>query len=161
MSLNVVNNFLDNDDFWDICKVVTANNFPWFLENQTNHFYHHLVKPLDNGKFENSFFISLILNKIVDKINPKVLKAYLNMTFKTDKFEEIDEERDTINLNNNSYVGFFFINTCNGKVQISGGNEIDSVENRFVTFPSNTAYFHSSHTDKKFKLFLKIVYIPE
>ena len=95
-------------------------------------------------------------NKVAGLIKEEAEKAKIS-----DKFEEIDEERDTINLNNNSYVGFFFINTCNGKVQISGGNEIDSVENRFVTFPSNTAYFHSSHTDKKFKLFLKIVYIPE
>ena len=108
MSLNVINNFLDNDEFWKISKTVMANNFPWFLEDDS--FSHHLIKPLDDGKYENSFFISLVLNKITEKI------------------------------------------------QISGGNEIDTIENRFVTFPINTAYFHSSHTDEQLKIFLKIVY---
>ena len=157
MSLNVINNFLDNDEFWKINKTVTANNFPWFLEDES--FYHHLIKPLDNDKYENSFFISLVLNKITEKIKPKkILKAYLNLTSKTNKVNEIDKQREPINLNNRSYVGFFFINTCNGKIEISGGNEIDTVENRLVTFPINTAYFHSSHTDEQYKIFLKIVY---
>tara|TARA_R100001509_G_scaffold130934_1_gene84381 strand:+ start:156 stop:638 length:483 start_codon:yes stop_codon:yes gene_type:complete len=159
MSLNVVNNFLDNDEFWKISKTVMANNFPWFLEGDS--FSHHLIKPLDDGKYENSFFISLVLNKITEKIKPKkILKAYLNLTSKTNKEDEIDKQREPINLNNKNYVGFFFINTCNGKIQISGGNEIDTIENRFVTFPINTAYFHSSHTDKQLKIFLKIVYTP-
>ena len=58
MTIKVENNFLDNDSFWEICKIITEKNFPWYFDDQYNDLVHTLIYR-KNTKKENSFFFNI------------------------------------------------------------------------------------------------------
>ena len=51
------------------------------------------------------------------------------------------------------------MSTClNSEIEIAGVDKISLVENRFISFPKNNPYFTSTHTDKKSKIVIEMLY---
>tara|TARA_R110000823_G_C15936344_1_gene499959 strand:- start:19 stop:507 length:489 start_codon:yes stop_codon:yes gene_type:complete len=159
MTIRVENNFLNEDIFWDISRIIMNSNFPWYRENnKKNHFVHNLIHNLDLKK-EHSFYVDKILPSIMIKLNLKNVVSS-RLTF---NFPDIDSEKqffspEEINLNDKSLRGLLCINTNNSKIEITGTDKISSVENKFISFPRNQSYFIWPNTDKCVRLILEIVY---
>tara|TARA_R110000744_G_scaffold264682_2_gene378932 strand:+ start:49 stop:519 length:471 start_codon:yes stop_codon:yes gene_type:complete len=154
MTVKVENNFLDNDFLWDICKIVTDNNFPWYVGDPYNDLVHNLIyKP--NLKKENSFFTP----KIHDQLNIKnIISSRLTLNLRSPSFEKTSTHEEDIDVNNKSLRGFLCITRSNAEIEIIGVNKVPLVENRFISFPKNNLYFTSTHTDTKFRIVLEMVY---
>ena len=154
MTVKVENNFLDNDFLWDICKIVTDNNFPWYVGDPYNDLVHNLIyKP--NLKKENNFFTP----KIHDQLNIKnIISSRLTLNLRSPSFEKTSTHEEDIDVNNKSLRGFLCITRSNAEIEIIGVNKVPLVENRFISFPKNNLYFTSTHTDTKFRIALEMVY---
>jgi hypothetical protein len=161
----VTNNFLDNNEFHFICKTFTHEHFPWYLSHKVyendgqTHLIHNLVKNV-NGERKTSFFVS-VLSPILKKLEIKnIIRAKVNLTFKTDKIIEsaphIDVEK--ISLDEPSTTAILYLNTNDGYTQIVGGDRVFSVENRLLTFPTNTSHFGTTHTNTEQRMVLNVVY---
>ena len=152
----VINNFLDNNEFEFIYKTVTSSHSPWYLSHKVyeddgqTHFIHNLVKNED-GKRNTSFFVSSVLSALLTKLKVKnVIRAKVNLTYKTDKIIESKPHLDVrkVDLNEPSFSSILYLNSNNGYTQIVGGDKITSVENRLLTFPTHTSHFGTTHTSQ-------------
>ena len=165
--IRVENNFLNNTEFNYILDVVTSDKFPWYLQkykvfegDEQIQFTHNLVKEVNN-EIQSSFFVSVFLSDLLKNLKAtSVLKAKINLTPKTDKIIETQPHTDinNIDLNNPSMTAILYLNTNNGYTQIVGGNKVQSVENRLLTFPTHTSHFGTTHTDIDYRIVLNVVY---
>tara|TARA_R110000803_G_scaffold94657_4_gene162365 strand:+ start:540 stop:1046 length:507 start_codon:yes stop_codon:yes gene_type:complete len=154
MTVKVENNFLDNEFFWDICKIVTNNNFPWYIGDPHNDFIHNLIYET-NLKKENSFYAP----KIHDELSIKnIISSRLTLNLRSSSFEKTSIYSDNIDVNNKTLRGFLCITPNNAEINILGVNEVPLIENRFISFPKNNLYYISTHTDTKFRIVLEIIY---
>lgn len=158
MTIKVENNFLDNDSFWEICKIITEKNFPWYFDDQYNDLVHTLIYR-KNTKKENSFFASKILAPIIFKLNLKeIISSKLTLNFQSSLIEKKLAPEEDIDLNSKILKGFLCINTNNSYIHIIEADKLSLEENRFFSFSKNNPYFTSTHTDKKFRIVLEMVY---
>lgn len=157
MTIKIENNFLKNSSFWKICKTVSSKNFPWYIEGEYNDLIHTLIDT-SNKKQENSIYANEILSPLVSQLNSKELyHAKLIFNFCSSELKEQPVPKQEID-NNKSFRGFLCINTNNSEIEIAGVDKISSVENRFISFPKNNPYFTSTHTDKRCRIVLELIY---
>ena len=57
-------------------------------------------------------------------------------------------------------TSIFYFNTCNGSTVFEEGGEVDSVENRLITFPANLRHASKTTTNVKARYVLNINYFP-
>ena len=160
MKYKIIDNFLNKKYFNLLNETFLNNMFPWYYQNykvdvNDNQFqFTHIF--YDNNK-ENSSFLH-ILNELFKKIKLKTLiRAKLNLTTKTKKFEKFDYHVDTdIKCN----TAILYLNTNNGKTVFENKKllSVNSVENRIVIFPSHIKHAGTTHTDTNFRLVLNINY---
>lgn len=157
MVIKVENNFLDNDFFWELCKLISDFSFPWYPDTH-NDLVHNLIYKSELQK-ENSFYAPKILDPLIVKLNAKkVLSSKLILNFISCGIEYLPIMEEKIDVNNKAIRGFLCINTCNSEIDIVGVNKIPNVENRFICFPKNNPYRATTHTDKRSRIMLEIVY---
>ena len=158
MTIKVENNFLDNIFFWDLCRLITSTDFPWYVEGEYNDLVHNLIYE-PNLKKENSFYATKILDPIIVKLNLKnIISSKITLNFSKPTLEKKSSHEEDIDVNNKSLKGFLCINTNNSEIEIAGVNKISSVENRFISFPKNNPYFTSTQTDMRCQIVLELVY---
>tara|TARA_R110000787_G_scaffold264077_1_gene370007 strand:+ start:49 stop:519 length:471 start_codon:yes stop_codon:yes gene_type:complete len=154
MTIKVENNFLDNDFFWDISKIVTDSSFPWYVGDSHNDFIHNLIYEPDLKK-ENSFYTP----KIHDEVSIKnVISSRLTLNLSSSTFKKTPTYQDNIDVNNKSLKGFLCITPNNAEINIMGVNQVPLVENRFISFSKNNAYYISTHTDPKYRIVIEMLY---
>tara|TARA_R100000005_G_C4838728_1_gene111313 strand:+ start:42 stop:524 length:483 start_codon:yes stop_codon:yes gene_type:complete len=158
MTIKIENNFLRNSSFWKICKTVSSENFPWYIDGKYNDLIHTLIDT-SNKKPVSSFYANEILSPLVSQLNCKQINyAKLILNFCSSKIIEQAAPKHEIDINDKNYKGLLCINTNNSEIQIIGTNKVSSVENRFMSFPKNTPYFATTHTDKRCRILLEIIY---
>ena len=165
--IKIENNFLDNDTFFDLQNSVTSDNFPWFLQHGKvevgdgqKQFTHNLVKNKNDTRLSTSF-MPLILTPVIVKLNINtVVCAKLNLTHRENEIIPSLPHTD-IDIYDKSFTSILYLNTNNGYTQIVGGEKIPSIQNRFVTFPTNTPHFGTTHTDTDYRIVLNLVYTLE
>jgi len=165
--IKIENNFLNNDYFFEMQKIVFSDEFPWYLQNfkveegdGNTQFTHNLVKSVgEKQERKPSSFFTLLMSDFVSQIGAtNIIRAKLNLTLKSNEIVEFKPHVDSLNQEN-SLTSIFYMNTNNGYTQIVNGNKIDSVENRLVTFLTDTLHFGTTHTDVDYRAVLNIVYI--
>mgnify|MGYP003143653374 FL=1 len=152
----IKDNFLDKDTFNSIKSAIfdcnQDNLFPWFLQDhiakkgnnevQLAHvFYHeHLI---------NSNYFSH-LKPILKKLKVRALQRIkANITFKTNEVRLYKYHTDFKTPQNEApgKTSIFYLHSTNGPTLFKNGKKVDCVENRIVTFPTNTYHSVSTHTD--------------
>tara|TARA_R110000744_G_scaffold171202_1_gene289677 strand:+ start:145 stop:627 length:483 start_codon:yes stop_codon:yes gene_type:complete len=158
MTIKVENNFLDNIFFWDLYKMITDNNFPWYVEGQYNDLVHNLIYE-SHLKKENSFYATKILDPLIVKLDLKnIISSKITLNFSSPTIEKKYNPEENIDINNKSLKGFLCMNTNNSEIEISGVNKVSPIENRFISFSKNNPYFTSTHTDTRCRIVLEMVY---
>jgi hypothetical protein len=158
MTIKVTNNLLDNDFFWDLCKLITCDDFPWYMGDQCNDLVHNLIYE-SNLKKEKSFYATKILDPIIIQLNLKnIISSKITVNFSSPTIEKKATSEQNIDVNNKSFKGFLCMNTNNSEIEIAGTDKISLVENRFISFPKNNPYFTSTHTDTRCRIVLELIY---
>lgn len=156
--IHVENNFLGNKYFIVINKKIRDKDFPWYLNTEQELFYHDLVTPKEKGLVNQSPFINLI-TPLVDPLKiEKIEQARLILTTKTNKVIK-HQTLDFQQKYNKNLLSYFFLDSCDGYIQLINANKIDFVENKLLTISKNFPHFSTSHTNKKFSIMLMIDYV--
>ena len=87
--IEVTNNYLDNNEFYKINKIIFGETFPWYF-NHEKEFFHHLVKIDENNKRESSFFVTPVLSKLLVALKAtNVIHSSISFCVKTNEIIEI------------------------------------------------------------------------
>lgn len=163
----VINNFLNNYEFHSIKKIVTNDNFPWYLSKEDDVNFSHDLVYKSKDRLKTSFWITPILSPLLRELKKKEIeinlsdiKAKLILSWRTNEIIENEPKTNVtqIDLNDTSQTVILYLNTNNGYTQIVGSNKIESVENRVLIFPTNTSHFEATNTDSDYRMLLKLVY---
>jgi len=167
MTCQIIDNFLDHQDFLEIKNIMLSEEFPWFygvvveddalVEHHKAIFYNFQFTHIFYNNFSpNSVYYSK-LQKLIEKINPKsLLRIKANLSPKTGEIIEYGYHIDFPNI----VSCIFYINTNNGYTKFKNGGVVDSIENRAVFFDSNLLHTGTSCTDKNTRINLNLNFIP-
>ena len=164
---HVFDNFLEDKKFLPIFDAMKAPAFPWrmskilddtednYLTNiQMAHMFYDHFSPEDES-------INLLF-PILEAIDPvSILKIKANVLTKTDSIHEHGLHNDIENRLDCPFIktAILYMNTCNGYTKFSNGEQVDSVQNRFVVFPNSLQHTGSTTTNSPFRMVININYI--
>jgi hypothetical protein len=171
--IDIYDNFLDIDTFEKIQKMclsdidwkyddTVANRFSSQINCEEKYNW-QMVHIFYNHPFNISSSFQII-NPIVQKINPIVMyRAKLNLNPSTDKIVEHGYHQDYQPEEDGKIFtsSIFYLNSNNGYTKFEDGTQVESVENRLVTFPSTLMHTGSSCTDSKNRLVLNLVFVKK
>ena len=158
--IEVIDNFLEEDNFKEIEKILMGDKFPWFFNDFKNddddinnfQFTHTVVR--GNGNIESKFI--QYMKPFFDKLNiKKIFRIKINLTTRTqNSFNHLYHTDVSFQCT----TAIFYINSNNGKTIFKHGEEVNSVANRMVIFNSNLEHAATSHTDEKTRVVINFNY---
>ena len=167
--IKIIDNFLPEDIFNPLFDLMSSDTFPWFFNNSVldpNDPSIEKDSSPDNYQFTHTFFNSSLnviytphhslLSPIIDKFKVKKLervKANLNPRTSTNI-----KGGYHIDTDKNVTTSILYMNTNNGWTEFQGGDKIDCVQNRIVTFNSNMMHTGYTCTDQKRKMVINFNY---
>lgn len=163
-------NFLSENEFIELNKVLYSSNFPWFA-GKVLHDNESIVDNKYNFQLYHSFFLNptttsnflSVVEPLYTKLNAGILsriKANLNPA--TDKNIEHGMHIDTQdeNIAKVQTTAVYYVNTNNGYTLFEDGTKINSVANRIVKFPSYMKHTGSTSTDTQ-RIVINLNYIEK
>ena len=163
--MKIEDNFLDQEKFDELQNFIMGNEFPWH--------YNDAIDFQDDGKFQ---FVHVFMNNpgftnstisqvspIIEKICPfaiKIIKA--NLLTKTSNIVKnifhSDLHHGPAKKVKQWTTSIFYVNTNNGYTIFEDGTKVESIENRFITFPANVKHTGTSCTDEKTRVVINFNY---
>ena len=171
MTVEVIDNFLENDKFKYIEHSITNDTFPWYYSEKIN------VDPelAQEPKYDYQLFNTLyaapthksdqfkIINALINKINPRILlRVKANFSPANDRIIEHGMHQDVQvgdDLLDICTTAVYYVNTNDGYTKFENGDTVHSKANRFVSFPSKTFHTGTTCTDQKCRIVLNLNYI--
>lgn len=172
MKYEVYDNFLPEDQFQELNKIITSKSFVWnwidlgnfkdrttyddgseasIYYSQFMHFFYANDKVL-SPNFKD---LAPVLNKLNIKKNIGI-KA--NLSVVTPERVHLGYHLDFPNEPSTMKTAIYYLNTNNGATRFEDGTEISSVENRFVVFDSDNSHTAVSCTDQKARFLINFNY---
>jgi hypothetical protein len=160
-NLNIIDNFLSEEEFESIHGLMMGSDFPWYFNNGI------LVKDKDDTKFQftHTFYMnSMAQSNFIDRLNPiftkisanALIRVKSNLQTRSNSVVETGLHTDT---NFPCTTAIFYINTNNGYTAFEDGTRVDSVANRLVSFDSNMKHSGTTHTDTATRVLINFNYI--
>jgi len=163
--ITVTDNFLPNKQFSNLHKLIFSIQFPWS--------YSHSKVQNESDDFNTSVYADR-LNIFLSQLNVQAIfriKANLE-GYRTDKPYyskfHVDCGEDEVHVltvdgyknkkTKDMTTGIFYVNTCNGYTEFEDGTIVNSVANRFVSFPASTKHRGVSQTDTKARVVINFNY---
>ena len=171
--VSIVDNFLTFQESNDLRSyMLTDAGFPWYYSDAIDYV---LRPPLDTFQFDHIFYHphTMITSRhtkalipILDKICPVAvyrIKANLiarttniiENSFHTDIGDLVDSPKEKMEKWTTS---IYYVNTNNGYTKFEDGTVVESVANRFITFPSNLQHTGTSCSDEKVRIVINFNY---
>ena len=161
----VIDNYLDQEYFYFLKKVIFSSNFDWYLgyEGEVKKGDQHFQGKLMHHNFyllhRPRGYLSInpdFLNPILSKLNPKALiRIKANLYFKTNNVEDFRMHKDYDFPHKGAILS---LNTNNGYTILNDGTKIESVENRMILFDSSINHAGSSCSDADARINININY---
>ena len=158
--MKIVDNFLPQDYFEYLQKMMLDHNFPWLYNAEVanrgevnDHFYftHNLF---DNYKPTSSIFEEFI--PFFKQLEMNALIRARGLLY-TNQGRQIAHEKHTdYNFPHKTVV--FYMNTNNGYTEFEDGTKVESVENRIVFFDGSRLHNSSTCTDQKIIVVVSLNY---
>jgi hypothetical protein len=159
--MNIIDDFLNLEDLQFLESIIDNPFFPWFFQKEqvkddSPYFCHILYcndlsqsefYPKVLGIFKN-YIKWISLYRLNVNLSAKINSA---SNFHTDTSGQEDETKMT--------SAIFYLNTNNGYTEFEDGSTVDSVRNRFVTFPTNIPHRAVGQTDTDKRIVLNFNYI--
>lgn len=168
--MEIRDNFLGREDFKALQEELMGPYFPWYynpyiaFENDESDESYQLVHVFYTN-FEVTSDFYYLLDPIWEAINPKqILRAKINLGPRKSETKQYEggwhtDFTDVPEEVTNLTTAVFYINTNNGHTLFEGGTKVESVENRFASFPTLTPHTSVSQTDSKVRIVLNLNYI--
>ena len=146
--IEIIDNFLPEEEFKSIKSLMMSGNFNWFYCNGRTteddglyHMVHMFYQPEVGSNSEHINIWNTFMNKVEAK-ECKRIKA--NLTFKTPTIEPACFHYDGYD---NIKTAVFYINTNNGYTEFKNGVKVNSVANRVCIFDSNLQHRGTTHSE--------------
>jgi hypothetical protein len=171
LTLNIIDNFLDEDKFKYLQYSVMSEDFPWYYTKAINLDPELAPEPKYDYQLYNTAYAApahttdqfRLINSVIEKINPRILlRAKFNFSPACDRIIEHGLHRDVQvgdDLLDICTTSVLYLNSNNGYTKFENGDTVASVENRFVSFPSKTFHTGTSCTDEQCRIVLNLNYI--
>ena len=158
--LNIIDDFLPEDYFLELQNLMMNNTFPWFRHNGVNdendgdrQFTH-----LFYSKFQVQSSAFEKIAPIINFINPiSIIRIKANLLPFTKEIHEFDYHVD---VHQPCITAILYINTNNGYTKFESGEKIESIENRFVFFPSYIRHGGTTCSDQQDRVVINFNYFP-
>ena len=162
----VIDNFIDQDSLKTLKDVMLGGSFSWGFSDAVDYpddkdrfqFFHSFYKE-ESGP--SSIFCGL-LDPILRKIKYKELyRIKANLLTRTSKIvinsfhTDISENMGVIPYT----TAIFYINSNDGYTEFEDGTKVESVANRFISFPEDTKHRGTSCTDEKIRVVINFNYL--
>jgi len=162
--MRIIENFLNNEDFYKLKDVVFGIDFPWFFQDGKTEpddgfrYGHSVWRPL-NGLVTplGSEFYNLIAPILIKLEAKAITRIKLNTDISSEvphvSNYHVDNDWCT---DKNSYTGIFYLNTNNGYTEFEFGGKVSSVENRLLLFRADQNHRGVGQTDVTRRIVLNI-----
>ena len=161
--INVVDNFLEPQEFYEIKNLLMGSNFPWVFNDGA--VLSNKESDLTDFQFTHAFYKDYTIcspffpsvDPIIKKLNPVALvRIKANLNTRMDDIYTREMHQDIRGFKGTSAV--FYVNTNNGKTMFEDGTEIESVENRLLTFDSTLLHAGTTCMDQKTRCIINLNY---
>jgi hypothetical protein len=160
-SIEIIDDFLLNNELKNIQNLLFSNNFPWYFipkvgteDDQGLNVFHfnHLV--YENNKINSNEGIE-ILKPILNKLNIKALiRIKINLYTCTSKIIKHNYHKDT---EFKCKTSLFYVNTNDGFTGFKN-KIVNSLENRIVNFDSTIPHYSTSCTNSNLRISINFIY---
>ena len=156
--MQVIDNFLSEDEFKNLRSYISSTSFPWYFglvttDSKTAQFVHTFYAndaPTSSWPYVEFFRLRLNMASLV--------RIKVNLNPKT----------ETLQVHDNAFhidypditTAVYYLNTCDGYTLFEDGTKVNSVENRIVIFDSNMRHTGTSCTNESGRLVMNINYFP-
>jgi hypothetical protein len=169
--IKIKDNFLKQDDFDRVKKLLTENDFPWFFRDKyyAMDWFDHQDE-LDKFQFTHTFYEDDMvrsehmnqLNCFMELIRPiSIFRITTNLLPRTSDIVEnalhVDMFLPEEKLKQWT-TALFYVNTNNGYTKFEDGTKVESVENRMIIFPANMKHTGTSCTNQKTRVVINFNY---
>jgi hypothetical protein len=160
----IIDNFLEIDDFNRIKDILMGQYFPWYFndfvldEEDKKIKQYQLVHNFYNNYTQTSNYLE-VLEPIISKIKPlELLRIKANLNPIAENQIEHGYHVDYENSLSNQKTAVFYINTNNGYTLFEDGTKVESVENRFVSFKTSINHTGSTCTNENRRVLINFNY---
>jgi hypothetical protein len=161
----IIDNFLNEEDFTIIKTAMLSDHFPWYYNSgvldlsETGLNQYQFTHTFYNNDIPLSSYFEM-LQPLVNKINPvSLMRIKSNLYTRTEERFEHGYHADYDNPPSSQRTAVFYINTNNGLTTFEDGTSIESVENRLVSFKTPLLHTGTTCTDVKRRVLINLNYI--
>jgi hypothetical protein len=168
--VKITDDFLSKEEFNQILEFFTQ-----FKSEDRATYYVSQIMPPDvfTGKYHNLRFSNTLyaghaptsndvykISSLMNKISARsVMKIKVNFDFCTPTHDNSGMHVDLSGIDLKGLTtGIYYLNTNNGKTRFEDGTEIESVANRYVSFPTSMKHEGISCTDSPFRCLINLNY---
>ena len=167
--IDIKDNFLPIREFEQMHSELMAWNFPWYTSKVVNdsdqnadynmqftHLFYERYSPVDDT--------INILHPVLRVIQPiSIFKIKANIMPNQGKIVEHGYHHDVTDsefhpIKDHMKTSILYMNTNNGFTKFEDGTVIESVANRFVTFPNHTEHTGTTTSDSDYRLVINFNY---
>jgi len=167
-NMEVIDNFLSEEEHRQIENSLMGNDFPWFYNNNIID-EHDVMDDKNNYQFIHIFYNDFTIKSgyydvivpLLQKINPAALiriKANLNPNRETQTHYSYHVDVDG---KFKAKTAVYYVNTNNGQTIFIDGTKVDSVANRLVVFDKDILHTNTTCTDQKMRCVINLNYIEK
>ncbi len=163
--IEIYDNLLSENDCDVIRNTLISQNFPWSYGERVAPIENNMCDDLDDYQFIHNFYWDHkpqsdqydLMYPLIQKI-PRLsslvrIKANLNP-----RNSKVFTHGFHIDMTFKCTTGIYYINTNNGYTEFEDGTKIESIRNRFISFPSDMKHTGSTCSDKKMRLLINFNY---
>ena len=162
----IVDNFIDQQSFQNLNSVMLGENFCWSYSDAIDY-----AEDKDKFQFTHSFYKENlgpnsvhygILGFFLQRLRIKeIYRIKANLVTRT---SEIVTNSFHTDIQGNWGVipyttSIFYLNTNDGYTEFEDGTKVESVANRFISFPIETKHRGTSCTDEKVRVVINFNYL--
>jgi hypothetical protein len=159
MEKQIIDNFLCEEDLHKVKSLILDKYFSWYYndgkEYADDEFFQFTHIFYNNHSPNSSYFKEL--QPFLDKLDVQALiRIKAN---NTGREHTIRKGSYHIDSKAPCKTAIWYLNTNNGKTLFEDGDEVESVENRMVIFPSQLKHTATTHTDTKTRIVINFNYL--
>ena len=171
MNCNIIDNFLPENLFSELQKLMLSTRFPWYYNDNVV----TSISGNDNSvsnydgvfQFTHVFYTNFKPNSenfnamvpILERLKPaSILRIKANLLTRESSIIEHGYHTDIPDIKLPFKTAVFYINSNNGYTLLEDGTKVDSVANRLLIFNSNMPHTGSSCTDAKIRCVINFNY---
>ncbi|MCP9927773.1 2OG-Fe(II) oxygenase [Cyanobium sp. CH-040] len=170
--MEVVDQFLPEDDLRCIRARIMGSDFPWFFNDSVDYLPGHPghdAANLDDYQFTHLFYLARgedgsprgrlslempLLLPLTRRLGIKrAVRIKANLNPRTERRTQYHFHTDT---SQHCWTAVYYLNTNNGLTVFEDGRTVESVENRIVIFDSSVRHTGTSCTDQKVRLVINL-----